>query len=143
MAFPNTAEDAWSTGALIHHAWKEGVPKFSLLWLSDPDYSQHNTAPGSPVALAALKGCDDNLASVLAALETKGVRQKTDIIVVSDHGFSTLVNPPDLIAELINAGFAAVPDLLGPAKPGRILVVGLGGSGKQSWAGDACVVELL
>ena len=29
---------------------KNGVPEYTLLWLSDPDYSQHNSTPGSPTA---------------------------------------------------------------------------------------------
>lgn len=128
VAFPNTAQDAWTTKALINFGWKAGVPKFSLLWLSDPDYSQHHTAPGSDEALAALKGDDGNIATVLAALDAKGVREKTDLVVVSDHGFSTLVDPPDVVAELLKAGFTAGVDLLGPATSGRILVVYLGGS---------------
>jgi len=128
IAFPNTAQDVWTTKSLIQFGWKGTVPKFSLLWLSDPDFSQHHTAPGSEEALAALKGSDENIGAVLAALDSKGVREKTDLVVVSDHGFSTLVDPPDLTEELLKAGFNAGVDLLGPAKPGRILVVGLGGS---------------
>jgi predicted AlkP superfamily pyrophosphatase or phosphodiesterase len=105
--------------------WKENVPAFSLLWLSEPDYSQHHTGPGSPTSLGALKSSDQILKSVLAVLEKKGVRQKTDIFVVSDHGFSTISRRIDLVELLRQAGFKAVRE-----KPvaGDIMVVGNGGS---------------
>src|SRR5262249_31901285 len=33
--------DAWTTRAVIHGLWREQVPKYTLLWLSEPDASQH------------------------------------------------------------------------------------------------------
>ena len=128
VTFPNTSEDAWTTRVLLKHLWKQEVPRFSLLWLSDPDFSQHNTAPGSEHALAALKSDDDNIAAVLAALDARGIRGKTDVFVASDHGFSTIVNPPDMVEELVKAGFSAVRDFTGAGASGQILVVPLGGS---------------
>src|SRR5712691_8090907 len=62
-------KDSWTMKALTEIFWKEKVPAFSLLWLSEPDGSQHDSAPGSPRALAAIKSSDDNLARVLAALD--------------------------------------------------------------------------
>src|ERR1044072_5466980 len=47
-ARPNSGRDAWTTRALTGPFWKDGLPKFSLLWLSEPDFSQHETGPGSP-----------------------------------------------------------------------------------------------
>jgi arylsulfatase A-like enzyme len=128
VTFPNTDEDAWTTRALTEFLWKEGVPKFSLLWMSDPDFSQHSTAPGAPIALAAIKSVDENLAKVLAALDEKGARETTDIIVVSDHGFSTIEKNNDVVGALTKAGFFAASKFKEPPKPGDILVVGVGGS---------------
>ena len=128
VAFPNVGEDRWTTQALIQQAWKEAVPKFSLLWLSDPDYTQHSSAPGAAPALQALKSSDDNLGAVLAALDARGIRNKTDIFIVSDHGFSTIVNPPDMVEELRKAGFDAVREYSQAPTSGQILVVSLGGS---------------
>lgn len=128
VSFPNAAEDSWTAKTLTEALWKNGVPKFSLLWMSDPDYSQHNTAPGAPVGLAALKSCDDRLATVLAALEAKGVRDKTDVFIVSDHGFSTIDDGVDVAKVLTDAGFPAVREFTGEPQRGQILVVSLGGS---------------
>lgn len=126
--FPNSAVDAWTTRALTEVLWKKEVPKFSLLWLSEPDLTQHHTAPGAPAALAAIKSSDDNLARVLAALRAKNALATTDVFVVSDHGFSTIDLAVDVAERLRAAGFDAVRAFKSAPKTGQVLVVSLGGS---------------
>jgi arylsulfatase A-like enzyme len=118
----------FATRSLTEFFWRDGVPDFSLLWLSEPDLSEHNYAPGSPEALAAIKAVDDDLAMVLSALEKKKVRDSTDIFVVSDHGFSTIRRSIDVIALLNKAGFHAAKEFSETPKPGDILVSGNGGT---------------
>jgi arylsulfatase A-like enzyme len=118
----------FATRALTEFFWRDGVPDFSLLWLSEPDLSEHNYAPGSPEALAAIKAVDDDLAIVLNALEKKKVRDSTDIFVVSDHGFSTIRRSIDVIALLNKAGFHAAKEFSETPKPGDILVCGNAGT---------------
>ena len=125
--YPNTAVDAWTTKALVHGLWKKDVPKYTLLWLSEPDASQHETGVGSETALAALASSDKNLAEVLEALDRKKIRDKTDVFVVSDHGFSTITRGPDVVEILKKAGFQATKKFDDP-ESGDVLVVGLGGS---------------
>src|SRR5207247_2296852 len=60
----------WTTGAMFEPLWSDGVPDFSMLWLNEPDSSQHATGPGSPRALAAIRNADGNLGRVLKALES-------------------------------------------------------------------------
>src|SRR6266481_2445092 len=81
-------KDSWTTKALIDVLWKDGVPALSVLWLGEPDLTQHESAPGAPAALAAIKASDENLASVLSALDRQKARETTDLLIVSDHGFS-------------------------------------------------------
>jgi len=118
----------FATRALAEFFWRDGVPDFSLLWLSEPDLSEHNYAPGSPEALAAIKAVDDDLAMVLSALEKKKVRDSTDLFVVSDHGFSTIRRSIDVIALLNRAGFHAAKEFSETPTPGDILVCGNGGT---------------
>jgi arylsulfatase A-like enzyme len=127
ITFPNVAQDAWTTKGLTGGLWKNGVPKFSVLWMSDPDYTQHKHGPGSPEVLAALESVDGDLATVLKTLEEKHVRAKTDVFVVSDHGFSSVERAVDVAGLLRQAGFNAAQKFTDP-QPGDILVVGLGGS---------------
>jgi len=138
-----TNRDRWTAEALIGPLWEEQVPAFSLLWLSEPDQSQHETGPGSPTSVAAIRHSDDVLARVLAALDRKGLGKETDIIVVSDHGFSTIDQNADVSATLNAHGFHAYRSVPGGgAREGDIMVVGNGGSVFLYVAGhQASVVE--
>ncbi len=120
--------DSWTTKALIDVLWKDGVPLFSILWLGEPDLTQHETAPGAPAALAAIKSSDENLAAVLSALDEHKVREITDIFILSDHGFSTVRRSIDLRKILKEAGFAAMTEFTAEPKPGDIMLAGNGGS---------------
>ena len=129
IEFPNIPQDVWTTRALTEVLWKKGLPAYSMLWMSDPDYSQHQLAPGSQMALAAIKSVDDRLGTVLEALDTTGLRNDTDIFVISDHGFSTVLRPDDVVTPLNAAGlkvtgtaFATQPQV------GQVLAVGNGAS---------------
>jgi arylsulfatase A-like enzyme len=122
------SRDDWTTKALIDPLWRDGVPDFTLLWLGEPDQTQHETGPGSEQSLAAIRGADDNLARVLLALDDKGARDTTDVLVVSDHGFSTITAVVDLADSLRQAGFNARRKFDATPAPGDVLVVGNGGS---------------
>jgi len=120
--------NSYATRALTEIMWRDGVPAFSLLWLSEPDMIQHDTSPGSEASLAAVRVSDRNLALVLDALAKKDARKNTDIFVVSDHGFSTIERAIDFPAELRKAGFDATKAFKETPKRGQIMVVGNGGS---------------
>lgn len=122
------ARNAFTTRALTEVLWRDGLPDVSLLWLGEPDLAEHNHAPGSPEAIAAIKSADDNLATVLKALDEKHARATTDVMVVSDHGFSTIRRSIDVTAELVKAGFNAAREFSETPKRGDILTVGNGGT---------------
>jgi arylsulfatase A-like enzyme len=124
----NLKKDSWTTGALIEFLWKDDLPAFSMLWLGQPDLTQHETAPGAPAAIAAISSADKSLAAVLLALDAHKVRETTDVFVVSDHGFSTIKRSIDLHKILNDAGFSAATEFEGEPKPGSIMLVGNGGS---------------
>ncbi|CAN5656129.1 alkaline phosphatase family protein [soil metagenome] len=126
VTFPDLPQNQWTVDVLVDSLWKDQVPKLSLLWLSDPDFSQHKTQLGSETSLASIKANDALLAKVLAALEAKGIRDKTDVLLVSDHGFST-VDQVANFTELLNAaGFHAFRKFTHQPAPGDILVVNNG-----------------
>ena len=121
-------QDAWTTKSLTDFLWKDGVPAFSILWLGEPDLTQHESAPGAQPALAAIKSSDENLAAVLSALDRQGERETTDVFVVSDHGFSTIERSIDLRKILNDTGFTAKTEFRDEPKRGDIMVVGNGGT---------------
>jgi predicted AlkP superfamily pyrophosphatase or phosphodiesterase len=120
--------DGWTRKAVTDVFWKDGLPALSIIWLGEPDLTEHESAPGAPAALAAIKMSDENLGAVLSALDTRGARETTDVFVVSDHGFSTISRSIDLRKILSDAGFAAKTQLDDEPKPGDIMLVGNGGS---------------
>ena len=124
----NPTRNDWTTQALLDPLWAEGVPDFSLLWLNQPDAAQHATMPGSQASLAAIRNADENLGRVLRILETKGIRESTDVLVVSDHGFSTVALKADLAQDLKNAGIKALREFKAEPEPGQVLVVANSGS---------------
>jgi predicted AlkP superfamily pyrophosphatase or phosphodiesterase len=74
-------------------------PFVVVFWSRDPDGTQHNQGdslgrliPGinGPTSLAAIKNADDDLARLLDTLKQQGLDGDTDVILTSDHGFSTI-----------------------------------------------------
>jgi arylsulfatase A-like enzyme len=116
------ARDVWTTRALLEVLWQDGVPPYSLLWLAEPDYSQHTTGPGSPASLTGIKSSDTHLGEVLAELDRRGLRADTDVLVVSDHGFSTISKATDIAVDLSAAGFDVARAMPGGLRPGRVLI---------------------
>src|SRR5450756_713794 len=100
---PNTAQQAYFADVaskIVLPMFKQRNKPFVLVfWSRDPDGSQHNTGdslntvtPGinGPTSLAGIKNADNNLAQLRKALDDLGLAASTDIIVSSDHGFSTI-----------------------------------------------------
>src|SRR4051812_8994879 len=74
-------------------------PFVLVFWSRDPDGSQHNTGdslntitPGinGPTSMAGIRNADNNLAQLRKTLDELGLTASTNIIVSSDHGFSTI-----------------------------------------------------
>jgi arylsulfatase A-like enzyme len=118
----------YATRALTEVMWRDELPAFSLLWLSDPDQAEHDTSPGSEACLAAVRNSDRNLALALETLEKKKWRESTDVFVVSDHGFSTVERAIDFTAELRKAGFDATASFRDAPKRGQIITAGNAGT---------------
>jgi arylsulfatase A-like enzyme len=123
--------DNWTTKTLTDLLWKDLLPTFSLLWLSEPDDTEHKVAVGSPEAIAAMKSSDANLGRLLSALDRPrhgGARETADVFVVSDHGFSTIEHMIELPKILKQAGFNVFTELSDALKPGDIMMAGNGGT---------------
>jgi arylsulfatase A-like enzyme len=128
-AIPKRARDVWTTEALLGPFWKGDLPAFSVLWLGEPDYTQHKTGPGSRLSLEAIRAADERLAQVLGEIDRRGAQGRTDVIVVSDHGFSTAIKNVDVAAVLRENGFQAMREFpANGAKEDDILTVGNSGT---------------
>jgi hypothetical protein len=100
---PNAAQQAYFADVaskIVLPMFKARNKPFVLVfWSRDPDGTQHNTGdslntvtPGinGPTSLAGIKNADDNLAQLRKALDDLGLAASTNIIIASDHGFSTI-----------------------------------------------------
>jgi Type I phosphodiesterase / nucleotide pyrophosphatase len=117
------------TTKVILPKFKEDKKAFMLVfWSRDPDGTQHNQGdslnrliPGinGPTTLKAIRNADNNLAEILATLKALGLEKTTNIIVASDHGFSTIskesatsfagtLNYKDVSKGLLPPGFLAI-----------------------------------
>lgn len=69
-------------------------PDLSVVWLRNPDSTEHQFGPGSPNYQDALRDQDALLGKLQGRLEALGLQNGTDLIVVSDHGHSTVAGDP-------------------------------------------------
>ena len=85
-ATPNAARNAWIVSAYLHHGMEADV---GVLWLSDPDHTTHEHGIGSAASLASLTAVDAEIGRIVGELEARGELDRTNLLVTSDHGFST------------------------------------------------------
>jgi len=97
----------WSMEILREFVLTEARPDIVFTWLTEPDHIQHGLGIASPEARASIRNNDRQLGLVLAKLDTLGLRERTNIIVVSDHGFAQNVFRVNVAQTLVDAGFAA------------------------------------
>jgi len=67
-------------------------PRLVTLYFETVDKQAHEHGPDSVQAQAAVRAVDTALGRLLHGLETRGLRDGVDLIVVSDHGMATV--PP-------------------------------------------------
>lgn len=63
--------------------------RFCALYLETVDNAGHRFGPDDLRTGAAVKEADDAVARLLAGLDRLGLRDRTDLVVVSDHGLAT------------------------------------------------------
>ena len=83
----------------------ERKPAVSLIWSSEPDKSQHDDAVGSDVSNSTIIEADAQFGNLLTWLEQTGRAADTDVLVISDHGYSTITQAVNVEALLREAGF--------------------------------------
>lgn len=93
----------WATRALIDVLLDQPENRVITLWLTEPDASQHFYGLGSPEALEALTVVDECVGMVVDALDRKGLADEFDLLLVSDHGHSSVRHSGSLAEHLIEA----------------------------------------
>lgn len=88
-ASPNLGRNAWAVDALLRIGVDSLDVDVAYLWLSDPDHTAHGAGLGSTMADSSIRAADRELGRLLDGLTARGLGQSVNMLVVSDHGFST------------------------------------------------------
>jgi arylsulfatase A-like enzyme len=91
-----SAANAWMMKVYLEQVLAQHRPDLSIVWLRNPDTTEHQYGVGSPEFHLALKAQDALLGQLEDKLKALGMDQSTDIVVVSDHAHSNIAGPRDL-----------------------------------------------
>jgi arylsulfatase A-like enzyme len=102
--------DSAATGRFCEEVLRQRAPSIALLWLSEPDYTGHHTALGSPAHRRAIASADTNVSQVAETVSSLDPTGENILFVVgSDHGMETVDETIDLDRLLIDAGLKHAP----------------------------------
>ncbi|HWN95805.1 MAG TPA: ectonucleotide pyrophosphatase/phosphodiesterase [Methylomirabilota bacterium] len=121
-------DQVWTAAAA--HVIRTRKPNLMLFHMLITDGIQHRYGPRTPAAYTALAQADFQLREILAALEQAGIRERTTLFIVADHGFETstnIINPNVLLrkAGLLNTNLVSINP---PRFKARVQIVSEGGT---------------
>jgi arylsulfatase A-like enzyme len=88
-ATPNAALNTRAFDAYLTLGLDEIQADVTFMWISDPDTTAHAKGMGAPETRQALSLVDAGIGRVEDTLRARRLLDRTNLIVVSDHGFST------------------------------------------------------
>ncbi|WP_266156280.1 alkaline phosphatase family protein [Dyella silvatica] len=136
------ASNAWMMKVYLEQVLPKHRPDLSVVWLRNPDTTQHMYGVGSPEFHLALKAQDAVLGQLQAKLKALGMDQDTNIIVVSDHGHSNIAGPRDLfpLRQLNDGRVSNVDNDWGYSTSGAVrLADALSKGGISAFDGTGCI----
>ena len=86
---PNIARNVWAVNAYLSLGLGTLKADVTAIWFGDPDATAHLNGIGTPMTVIALKAVDAEIGRIEDTLQARGLLSTTNIIVTSDHGFST------------------------------------------------------
>ncbi len=105
-------------------------PDVSVVWFRDPDSTEHLYGPGSAAYRDSLARMDTMLGQILTKLKALGIHDTTDIMVVSDHGHSSVAGDVSLFP-------------LRDIRSGSVVTAGTNAVDGYSVSGDVRLPQLL
>jgi arylsulfatase A-like enzyme len=93
---PPAAANKYLMSVFLDYVLPKKRPDLSIVWLRNPDSTEHAYGVGSPNYHTALQAQDALLGQLQDKLAELGMAKDTDLIVVSDHGHSNVSGPLDL-----------------------------------------------
>lgn len=103
-AKPNHERHKWITDALLKYGIRLDGPHVSAIWFSDPDGTAHSDGIGSATAIASIKSVDEQFGRIISEIKSKGLSDKFNVVISTDHGFVTYIGNENLVDFLIRSG---------------------------------------
>jgi arylsulfatase A-like enzyme len=88
-AMPNAAHHRRAVDAYLSFGVDDLRADVTILWFNDPDVTAHAKGIGSAAARESLTVVDTQIGRIEDELRAKGLLERTNVIVTTDHGFST------------------------------------------------------
>jgi arylsulfatase A-like enzyme len=88
-ATPNRARHRRAVDTYLTLGLDEIRPDLTFIWLNDPDATAHAKGIGSAPARESLAVVDAEVGRIEDTLRSRGLLERTNLIIATDHGFST------------------------------------------------------
>jgi len=108
-AIPNDGQNQRAIDAYLKIGLDELRPDVTFMWINDPDETAHAEGIGTAVTRKSLSLVDSGIGRIEDTLRARGLLDRTNIIVTSDHGFSTHTGGLDLEG-LVEPFVKSMPD---------------------------------
>ena len=86
---PNDPQNQRAIDAYLKLCVDDLKPDVTIIWLNDPDGTAHANGIGAPLTRKSLTLVDGAIGRLEDGLRARGALDSTNIMVTSDHGFST------------------------------------------------------
>ena len=103
-ATPNDPQNQRAIDAYLKLCVDDLRPDVTIQWLNDPDGTAHANGIGAPLTRKSLTLVDGGIGRIEDGLRARGLLESTNILVTSDHGFSTEtgeLNLPKLVEPFV------------------------------------------
>jgi arylsulfatase A-like enzyme len=114
-ATPNDPQNQRAIDAYLKFGIEQVRPDVTLMWLNDPDGTAHANGIGAALTRRSLTLVDAGIGRLEDTLRAQGRLDQTNIIVTSDHGFSTQTGTfklGELVAPFVRKMDDGSPDLV-------------------------------
>lgn len=143
---PEDAANKYMMNVFTQYILPKKQPMLSLIWFRTPDNVEHGYGPGSANMRAGLRSQDARLGELMAALKAANQDSTTNIVVVSDHGHSTVSGPLSLYPLRAITASATTPNgtvINGATSGTSAAALGAADANGYSFSGDVRSADLL
>ena len=86
---PDDGQNRRAVDAYVKVGLEHVRPDVTFMWLTDPDHTAHGAGIGAPLTRKSLELVDACIGRIQDDLAARGLLDRVNILVTSDHGFST------------------------------------------------------